>query len=250
MSLRARHRIGMVLVDTQLPALAHNALVNSLAKFPADDVLVFSDQPQLWSRYRHVLIDRITDIEDYNRIILTSLAEHAVCDFQLIIQYDGFVLNGDAFIDEFLEHDYVGAVWPNFSFHNVGNGGFSLRSRRLIEEAARLSHLRLEGEAEDLFICRSVRPLLEGRAGVRFASPALAHRFAFESPGQSLATFGFHGFLNLPIIYRDDPSYLLGHLPTALIRRRQGEILFGCTNLLEPQRSRWLEELSRRLTQS
>lgn len=29
----------------------------------------------------------------------------------LVVQYDGFILNPDAWTDEFLEYDYVGAPW-------------------------------------------------------------------------------------------------------------------------------------------
>ena len=61
----------------------------------------------------------------------------------------------------------------------VGNGGFSLRSRRLL---LALQDPRIElVEAEDTTICRTFRPLLEREHGIRFGSEALADKFAFEA---------------------------------------------------------------------
>ena len=241
------HTIGYVLADTHYHTLAHNALSNSLAKFPSDDVLVFTDRPEFWHGYRHRTIDRIASIEDYNRTIISGLAEHAISDFYLVIQYDGFVLDGGSFLDEFLEYDYIGALWPHFGFHQVGNGGFSLRSRRLIDAVAELGSLRSNGEAEDVFICRTVRPLLERLHYVRFAEVGLAKRFAFESPGQTHETFGFHGFLNLPLVYRSNPEYLLQNLPAEVVRKRQAELMYGCLAFPENERNVWWKVIDARI---
>jgi len=56
--------------------------------------------------------------------------------FTLVTQWDGYVINAEAWTEEFLDYDYIGARWigdvvkaagspPEY---NVGNGGFSLRS--------------------------------------------------------------------------------------------------------------------------
>ena len=42
----------------------------------------------------------------------------------LMIQFDGYVLSGDRFSDNFLSYDYIGAPWPHYQSHKVGNGGF------------------------------------------------------------------------------------------------------------------------------
>ena len=86
--------------------------------------------------------------EDYSRFVLHNLADHIDTDHVLVVQWDGFVRDGRCWQDEFLAYDYIGAVWPQFEDDwKVGNGGFSLRSKKLLE-ATRL--IRDGAEAEDL----------------------------------------------------------------------------------------------------
>ena len=98
--------------------------------------------------------------EAYSRFVLKSLLEHVETPHVLLIQWDGYVVNPAAFEPAFLECDYIGAKW--FWFNDgmrVGNGGFSLRSRKLL---AALQDARIQlGDAEDTTIARTFRPLLE-----------------------------------------------------------------------------------------
>ncbi|MFL6734647.1 MAG: DUF5672 family protein, partial [Sphingomicrobium sp.] len=123
-------------------------------------------------------IDRLTSRADYSRFILRDLAAHIDTSHALCIQWDGFVLDGACWDPGFLDFDYIGAVWPQFrDGHNVGNGGFSLRSKGLLELCREL-HLN-GSEPEDLVIGRWNRPELEAR-GIRYAPEAVARRFAYE----------------------------------------------------------------------
>jgi hypothetical protein len=83
----------------------------------------------------------------------------------LLVQWDGYVCNPDAWDPAFLDCDYIGAKW---FWHNdamrVGNGGFSLRSRRLLE-ALQDPRIALS-VVEDETICRTFRPLLERDYGI------------------------------------------------------------------------------------
>ncbi len=83
--------------------------------------------------------------------MLRDLASHVETSHALCIQWDGYVLRGQAWDPAFLTYDYIGAPWPHFSDgHNVGNGGFSLRSRRLLEACRQLP---FDGQtAEDVVI--------------------------------------------------------------------------------------------------
>lgn len=140
-------------------------------------------------------IGRLTSRCDYSRFMLSDLAGHISTSHALCVQWDGFVLHGDAWDPQFLDYDYIGAVWPHFSDdHNVGNGGFSLRSRRLLEECRALDY---QGpELEDVVISRFCRPRLEAE-GIRFAPAAVAQRFAYERESPTGREFGFHGSYNL-----------------------------------------------------
>jgi hypothetical protein len=132
---------------------------------------------------------------DYSNYILTRLVDQVHTSHCLIVQWDGFVLDAARWEDRFLDFDYIGAPWPQFEEHVVGNGGFSLRSRKLLAACRDPAFVR--GHPEDLAICRTNRSLLEEKFGIRIADPVSAGRFAFEREGEDRATFGFHGVFNM-----------------------------------------------------
>jgi tetratricopeptide (TPR) repeat protein len=140
-------------------------------------------------------IEPLASRDDYSRFVLKSLVRHVDTPHVLLIQWDGYVVNADAFESAFLDCDYIGAKWYWFDdAMRVGNGGFSLRSRKLLEA---LQDPRIElTEAEDITIGRAYRPLLEREVGIRFASEATADRFAFEAAYPVGLPFGFHGLYN------------------------------------------------------
>lgn len=140
-------------------------------------------------------IEPLRSRADYSRFVLRSLADHIATTHALCVQWDGFVLRGEAWNHAFLDYDYIGAVWPQFDDgYNVGNGGFSLRSRRLLEACGDLS---FDPEwPEDLVIGRACRPELE-RRGLRFAPETVARQFSYERTSPQGHEFGFHGAFNL-----------------------------------------------------
>jgi len=223
------NKLGVIIVDTDNYNLANNALINTLQRTKIDHVLVFTDNPLIWNEYDKKLIPKIISIEDYNEIILNEVANHIYLNHYLVIQYDGFVINEDNFQTEFLRYDYIGAHWPQYENRNVGNGGFSLRSKKLIESAANLSTKRKKNEAEDIFICRTIGSILEKNYDVSFACKKIASQFSFESPYTSRDTYGFHGFLNLPIIYKNNLDYLFRNLGKEILTKRKNEIIYGLT---------------------
>jgi hypothetical protein len=141
-------------------------------------------------------IPHLGDIEAYNEFIVGQLHAHVRTAAALLIQHDGFVLNPAAWTEEFRQWDYIGAPWSVDGRRVVGNGGFSLRSRRLLERLSAADIVRPAGAPEDWFICVTIRSQLEDE-GFRFAPPELAHRFSFEGdPAFGVrwgGQFGFHG---------------------------------------------------------
>src|SRR5690242_17088416 len=70
--------------------------------------------------------------ELYNEFLIKKLDDYFDTDYCLIIQWDGYVLDADQWDERFLDYDYIGAKWLDLGkSYNVGNGGFSLRSKRL-----------------------------------------------------------------------------------------------------------------------
>jgi glycosyltransferase involved in cell wall biosynthesis len=138
---------------------------------------------------------------EYSKFIFNELLEHIETDYFLLIQADGFVLNWKAWTTEFLKYDYIGAVWNWYDDGmQVGNGGFSLRSKRL-HEALKFVQLQndhiIKNYEEDHNICRIHRKYLEEFHDIKFAPPLLADRFSIEGWRDDKiyhGSFGFHGW--------------------------------------------------------
>lgn len=165
-------------------------------------------------------IEPLKSRADYSRFMLHNLVDHIVTPHALCVQWDGFVLNGRAWENAFLEYDYIGAVWPQFGDgRTVGNGGFSLRSRRLLEACRELPLEALQ--AEDVIIARTFRSRLE-RQGIRFAPEDVARRFSYERTSPNGKEFGFHGAFNLVRHQsRDDVLHTFGELESGLLTHRE-----------------------------
>ena len=174
------------------------ALLHCLDQVDFAKCLLFTDA-EITESHPGIRIVPIAPLESsraYSDFILHGLVDHVRTSHCLVIQWDGFVLDPSRWEDGFLDFDYVGAPWPQFGDgQEVGNGGFSLRSRTLLE-ACRDPDFR-SAHPEDLAICRLNRELLETRHGIRFADRATAARFAFERIAPSDPTFGFHGIFNM-----------------------------------------------------
>lgn len=143
-----------------------------------------------------VTTPRLETSQQYSRFILSGLVEHVDTSHCMVVQWDGYVLDPARWKAQFLELDYVGASWPQFADgHDVGNGGFSLRSRRLLE-ACRDPRF-IPSHPEDVAIGRHNRPWLEAQ-GLRFASRELADSFSAERASTLETAFGFHGVWHMP----------------------------------------------------
>jgi hypothetical protein len=216
-------QVTLVAVDTRAPAIAAQALARSMAQVDFARVVLFThgwhDAPLL-PGIDVVDCGVIQSGHDYSAFVLRHMPAHIHTSHVLVTQWDGFVVDASAWSDEFLAFDYIGAVWPDQAEpNNVGNGGFSLRSRRLMQAGtdARITQLH----PEDLVLCRTYRELLMAEHGVRFAPASLARRFAFENETPKQPTFGFHGPYNLPRVMEEAAlARCLDALPPEFFRSR------------------------------
>lgn len=173
-------------------------------------------------------IARLGSAQAYSRFMINDLVHHVRSAFALCVQWDGYVLDAGNWRDAFLDYDYIGAPWPHLGAElMVGNGGFSLRSRRLLEAVAQAG---LDADiGEDLAICCHGRARLEREYGLRFAPPALALHFAYERTPPSAAALGFHGAFNMPGLARFEPAGFPDFyraLPPGLVGRIENRDLF------------------------
>lgn len=158
---------------------------------------------------RKVQIPQINSVEAFSKFCICDLVNYVTTDFVLLVQYDGFILNPNSWTDEFLEYDYIGAPWfihdefwfTEYNFPRelqdtivVGNGGFSLRSKKFLETSKQLADEGLfkKYHPEDLVMCVWDRKLMEDN-GIKFASPEIAEKFSIEGQDHVYGRqFGFH----------------------------------------------------------
>ena len=234
------NQLTIVAVDTLFYDLSLLAVQRTARIINPRDIIYLSDKDWDLANSTQITIDPFSDKDRYNQIVIESLAKIISTTHTLIVQYDGFALNETLWDEMFLSYDYIGAPWPNFEYHQVGNGGFSLRSKRLIEIVADLAHLRPQYEAEDLFICRTIRPILENKFHIRFAPPEVALKFSFESPSHSKSAFGFHGVLNLAIAHQDDPELFFSKAPASIYIDRARELAFGLNFVSQEKKAKFI----------
>ena len=133
----------------------------------------------------------IPTLTDYNLWITKKLKDIIKTEYCLIFQWDGFPVNAEAWRDDWLDYDYIGAPWltqPWPEDQTVGNGGFSLRSRKYLELASSENY---NGKMpEDEYFCR------QHKLDCSYAPVDQAFNFAVEDiyyKGQ----FGFHGIMTI-----------------------------------------------------
>ena len=208
--------VTLVCIDTVNHTLALRALARSIAGVRFARVLFMTDalptglapDPGI----EVVAIPPLASRDAYSQFVLKDLPPHVTTSHALLVQWDGYVLDPDAWSQDFLACDYVGATWFwRDDDMRVGNGGFSLRSRRLLQ-ALQDPRIVLDGP-EDATICRTFRPLLEREYGIRYADEDTAARFAFEADYPAGTSFGFHGLFNF---HRVVPPAELRQLPAQL----------------------------------
>ena len=143
-----------------------------------------------------IKIPRLSSAAAYSNFVLNNLVDQIHTSHCLITQWDGYVVDASKWQPSFLDFDYIGARWPQFvDGHDVGNGGFSLRSRRLME-ACKSPDFQ-PSHPEDVAIGRVNRDWLE-ELGMRFADSAIADSFSTERKGSLQSSFGFHGVWHVP----------------------------------------------------
>lgn len=173
------------------------ALLKTLKLIQPLRTILFSDVYLENDQFENILIDPLRSAKKYNEFVTWKLGHYIDTSHILLVQYDGYVIDASAWSDEFLQYDYIGAPWTYTDGRNVGNGGFSLRSKRLHDILATDPFITV-GSPEDEIICRLFRGYLETHHGIKYAPEELAHRFSFEMHRPLQKTFGFHNYFHQP----------------------------------------------------
>jgi hypothetical protein len=148
-----------------------------------------------------VKIPQISTIDAYSHFMVKDLANYFTTQFVMVAQWDGFVRNIELWDNKFLNYDYIGAPWPGHllfpgvpKHFNVGNGGFSIRSKRL-QDFLRDDNNLTDHRLEDVMICQLNRAYLE-KCGFTYAPEDIAAKFSWEC-GEQHDSFGVHARMRL-----------------------------------------------------
>ncbi len=236
MHYRKSSSIGIACIETKNHDRAVKAVLHTLAVckgLPVNRLYWFSDQPfpkqteieyvwgpnfLVWIEIPHFDSNKSFN-EQLNLLTLDLLPKTIETDFCLTVQADGYAANPNAWTDAFFDYDYIGASWPQEQVgRDVGNGGFSWRSKKLYQA---ILDLRSKYSIEDLtantnsdetwvdkfgwrsipednLVCKVYRPILEREYGILFAPVEIADRFSIEAKSDSSwlsKSFGFHGHI-------------------------------------------------------
>jgi len=218
-------QVTLCCIDTVNHLLAMRALRRSTAGVRFARTLFITDRHMDESGIDCCVIDTLATRDAYSRFLLKTLLRYVDTPYVLIVQWDGYVVNPSAWRDDFLDCDYLGAKWHwRDPPYRVGNGGFSLRSRRLL---VALQDPRIElTEAEDATICLAFRDLLEHEHGIRFGTERQADAFSFEAANPVTLPFGFHGLFNFyRVVSPDEFAVLVREFTPSIARSLQLMIL-------------------------
>jgi hypothetical protein len=194
--------ITLICIDDMHP-LKSSQIMNGIC-----DRINFGSVKLLSSKSEPSVTDKIkpmVNVRDYNIFVIKEVHKYVDTDFCMFVQTDGYPLNIEMWTDDFLKHDYIGAPWTWAPPEHkngicrvgkcVGNGGFSIRSKRLLEEVAPLEYNAKypSGDLlqEDMFMCQFADEHAKSK-GMTYAPVELAHYFSVENKVYT-GQFGFHG---------------------------------------------------------
>ena len=191
--------VDLVTINCNMVEEGVKALEYSTKYIEFNNVFLLSDQT-ISGNFDLISIKKIRDVEDNNNEIL-NLSKHIKSEYVLIIQHDGHVINHKKWDDLFLKFDYIGAPWPNsnkwnerwkyypkemeekilknLNLNRIGNGGFSLRSKKFLDYSR--SYKEVDGAPEDIFL----NILNYDKAfeyGIKYPDIKTAISFSYEIP--------------------------------------------------------------------
>jgi len=156
----------------------------------------------------------INDINDFNLYMFKGIGNHVDTSHALYVQAHSWILNEDLWDDDWLQYDYIGGAWKYVDDAYIawgsgehvfnGNGGFSLRSRKIMRIPIDHDLPLLQEKGwfnEDGNLTCYYRELML-TLGIKYAPIEVASKFAYENPMLEndygkMKTFGYHRNMSL-----------------------------------------------------
>lgn len=206
--------VTLLCVETRNPELAHWAIDRCLQETQFAKVVLITNLDRVGIQrpeIEYVQAPAIKTTENYSHLLLNGIEQYVLGSHVLVMQWDSFVIHPAQWSDGFLQYDYIGPIWPHHPTTPVGNGGFSLRSVKLLQAIKQSGFV--QGHPEDYCICADNKEFLENQCDIQFAPVSVAEQFAVERSEWHPA-FGFHGFFNFGKVLTDQElTFLLTLMP-------------------------------------
>lgn len=194
--------VTLLCVETREPELAHWAIDHCRSGAQFAKIVLLTDLDKVNYQQHgvdYVQAPPIKTTRDYSDLLLSGINQYIESSHVLVIQWDSFIVHPDLWSDEFLRYDYIGPVWPHHPESPVGNGGFSLRSKKLLDVIQEPGFVKKH--PEDYCISADNKEFL-AKHGIQIAPVNIAEQFAVERTPWHDA-FGFHGFFNFGRVLND-----------------------------------------------
>jgi hypothetical protein len=177
------NNITCVIVDGYWPANKNARVLNycaDLCDFHSVKLLSF-EQPTIDYSYDFIKIPKLNYLE-YSAFAIKELPKYIESDYALVLNHDGYIVDTKYWDNNFLNYDYIGAPWHAGTLPNarVGNGGFSLRSKKLLDRCMKDDFV-LYPTNDDIMICSIYKELIEAD-GLKFAPVDIAAKFSYGGP--------------------------------------------------------------------
>lgn len=202
-------RVTLVTATTRDYVATRKAINRCLRHAHFHNVVVFTDDASYFKDCKVIQIPKMTGRSDVGafHLLWTPNYLDLYADFTLTVHWDSWIVNPDAWTDDFFDYDYIGATWPASGV--VGNDGFCLKSRSFHEAVRQLPITTEDCAPSDAICCLKkwpgvicYRDDLEWM-GMQYAPPAVADRFSTEDREYN-GSFGVHGIHMLAQLVRLD----------------------------------------------
>lgn len=190
------NNITLICIDCINQGSAISAIRKSLQQIKPLRTVFITDIDYETNDFEVIKIEPIRSVDQYSRFLIKELSNYFQTDYVMVIQADGYVIDGSVWDDAFLDYDYIGSPWL-YPTRNVGNGAMSIRSKRLQDILSNDDFIEIVAP-EDEIIGRLYRNYLEEKYQIKFATEEVAHKFSYELHEPYQKTFSFHSNFHRP----------------------------------------------------